>query len=491
LSAAMRSRETAEHDFQSPRNGFRRHACGNVVGRVASPRFVGRRAELDALRTVVNRAADGVGSVVLVGGEPGIGKSRLVAKLCAQARRDGVAVLIGECLPLGDGELPYAPIVSVLRSLARDLGIEELTVVAGSGHDELTRLAPDLRPPDQLGDPDAPSITAGGGSQARLFEQLLAVFVAVARRKPLLLVVEDVHWSDQATRDFLSFLVRAVRAEPIAIVITYRSDDVARTDGSLAFVHELERSGQALRMALTALDRQEIRDLVAAIREQDPDPLLIDRLHARAEGNPFFTEELLASADAPDAPLPESLAQALLLRLAGCPADVAAVVRTVAVAGREIEHAMLESAVALPHDRLVAALRDAVARNVLVHAPGATKYGFRHALLGEAAYSELLPIERESLHRTLAGVLARRPELGQSPVGTAARLAHHWYAAGEKRLALPASIDAGAEPSDGAAELQPNARELEHGDLLDLARQCCLAELEPRSVAGLGHHLRV
>jgi DNA-binding CsgD family transcriptional regulator len=424
-----------------------------VVGRLTSPRFVGRREELDALRATLDRAADGCGSVILVGGEAGIGKSRLIGKLAAQARRDGATVLIGECLPLGgDGELPYAPVIGALRSLARERGIDELARLAGAGHDELARLLPDLSQTDAAGagGPSRPPFESeaaarSGGSQARLFEQLLAVFTAVARASTLLIAVEDLHWSDRATRDFLSFLVRAARDEPIVLAVTYRSDEVAGAHPALGFVHELERSGHAVAVTLTAFNRQEIREQVAAIREEDPDPLLVERLVERAEGNPFFTEELLASADEADGPLPESLRQALLLRLATCPADVTAVVRTIAVAGREIEHATLEAVLELPLDRLVPALREAMYRHVLVQPPDTTKYAFRHALLCEAAYSDLLPIERQRVHRALAEVIQRQPELGGTSAAAAAKLSHHWHRANEPRYALHASVEAAIE----------------------------------------------
>jgi predicted ATPase len=215
-----------------------------------------------------------------------------------------VTVLIGECLPFGDGELPYAPLVSVLRSLVRERGIDELARLAGSGRDELARLLPDLGSHTV---PESVDVAAAAeGSQARLFEQLLAVFAAVARTAPLLLLVEDLHWSDRATRDFLSFLVRAARDEPIGLAVTFRSDEVARTHAALAFIHDLERSGHAVRVQLTPFDRAEIRELVSAILEEVPEPALVDRLLDRAEGNPFFTEELLASAHVADAALPES-----------------------------------------------------------------------------------------------------------------------------------------------------------------------------------------
>jgi predicted ATPase len=366
----------------------------------------------------------------VVEGEAGVGKSRLVAELAAEARRDGATVLVGECLALGEGELPYGPIITVLRSLARERGTDALAALAGAGHDQLARLLPELEP------------AAHDGSQARLFGQLLTVLASVARAdSPVLLVIEDLHWSDRATRDFLTFLVRAARHEPIALVVTYRTDDVAGNRAALAFVHELERGGQAVRLTLTRFGRAEVREQVTAIRDEAPDPALIDRLVDRAEGNAFFTEELLA-ADAGRDALPESLRQALLLRFAGCSDDACQVIQMIAVAGREIEHELLETIVALGDQRLTAALREAVDSQILVHPGGSTRYAFRHALLSEGAYSDLLPGERRHIHETIAEAISRQPSLGGVPAAAAAMVAHHWHEAGEPSRALIASIDA-------------------------------------------------
>jgi len=412
-----------------------------------SPRLIGRRPELEALRSAITRAAAQLGSVVLIGGDAGIGKSRLVSKVTAEARDAGAAVLVGECLKLGQGELPYAPIVGALRSIVRERGIDELVGLARAGLEELEPLLPELRALE-LGE------SARDGSQARLYAQLLTVFTSLARSSSLVLVIEDLHWADSATRDFLFFLVRAIRDEPIALVLTYRTDDVARAHATAVLVHELERDERAVRLPLKPLSREEVREQVAAIRGEDPAPGLVDRLLARAEGNPFFTEELLAVADAGDSVLPQSLQQALLLRQAECPPDVAAIIRMVTVAGRELEHELLKVVVALPDDRLRAALEDAVTRHVLVHPPGSTKYRFRHAVMCEAAYADLLPSERQRRHRTLAEAIECRPDLACTPAAAAAMLSHHWYESGEWRRALPAAVDAGLNAESGYGFLE-------------------------------------
>ena len=411
---------------------------GGVVGRVSSPRFVGRGEELEALNAALSRARNGSGSVVMIGAEAGMGKSRLIAELATAARAAGTTVLVGECLPFGEGELPYAPIVGALRSLARERA--GIAALEGPAHDELGRLLPELGSHG-----NGPHPAALDGSQARLFEQLLAVLVAVARETTLLLVVEDVHWSDRSTRDFLAFLVRGVRREQLALVISYRSDELRRHHPARPFVLELERSGQAVRVQLTPFTRTEIHNQVTEILGAVPEPKLVDDLLDRAAGNPFYIEELLASSTVPGAALPESLRDAMLIRVEGLTEEAQTAVRAAAVAGREVDHLLLEAVVEIPADQLATALRETIENHVLVHDAGSTSYVFRHALLREAVYADLLPGERQSLHLTLARGLDERPELAGSTATPAAELALHWYAARELPKALAASIDAGIQ----------------------------------------------
>jgi DNA-binding CsgD family transcriptional regulator len=390
-----------------------------VIGRVSSPTFVGRREELSALADAVSEAATGSESVVLISGEPGIGKSRLISEFAARAHASEATVLVGDCPPLGNGELPYAPIIAALRVLEAGELLSELTV----------------------GDGESSPPVAGDGSQARLFERLLTALLNASTTGPVVLVVEDLQWADRSTRDFLTFVVRAARPERFAMIGTYRSDEVhGRHHPVRPFVHELARSGQATRLELSPFTRMELRDQIAAITGETPDPILVDRLLARSEGNPLFAEELLASARA-NAGLPESLKDALLWRLESVPPDARHVLGIAAVAGRTVDDALLAAVAGLANGELTAALRAAVDGNILTHDPESTGYAFRHALLREAIYGDLLPGQRRALHTTLAETLTKRPELAGSAV--AAELAYHWHAAGRPPEALRASVDAG------------------------------------------------
>ncbi|HUA44859.1 MAG TPA: AAA family ATPase [Solirubrobacteraceae bacterium] len=412
-------------------------------GCVSSPRFVDRRNELLALEAALARTRAGLGSVVFVGGEAGIGKSRLMAELSGRAERDGMTVVVGECLPLSGGELPYAPVVGALRSLVAEREGSELEVILGSVREELSALLPELPP----GRRDVASPPAGQGSQARLFEQLLGVLASAARERPLVLVVEDFQWADRSTCDFFSFLISAARHEPIALMITYRSDELRRRHPLRHCMLELERSGAAIRVELGPFTRAEVREQVAAILDEPPPAALVDRLLQRSEGNPFFTEELLASSHAPGEPLPESLRDTLLARVESQSTVVRDVLRIAAVAGRTVDHALLAAVAELSEDRLNGALREAIESYLLAPDSARAGYSFRHALLREAIYSDLLPGERRNLHLRLARALSAQALLGGGKAA-AAELARHWYAAGALPEALAASVSAGVAAED-------------------------------------------
>ena len=413
-----------------------------VIGRISSPRFVGRGEELTALESAVGAALAGAGSAVLVAGDPGIGKSRLISELVTRARASGATVLVGECPPLGDGELPYAPIVGALRSLARQRRNGEPAGREDDAYDGLDQLLPDV--PAQT--VDLVGRMALEGSQARLFEHVLDVLVTAARESPLVLVIEDLHWADRSTRAFLAFLVRAARPEPLVLVASYRTDEVhGRQHPVRPFVHELERSGQATRVELAPFSRSELREQIAAILDSTPDPGLVDNLLDRSEGNPFFTEELLASSGSGTG-LPESLRDALLWRLDGKPPAVQQVLRIASVAGRTLDHDLLASVAGVSEGELTTALREAVDTYVLAHDPTSSGYSFRHTLLREAVYGDLLPGQRRRLHTAFARAIAEQPALADT--SAAAELAYHWHAAGELRESVTASISAGLAADD-------------------------------------------
>jgi predicted ATPase len=221
---------------------------GEMGGRVASPTFVGRLEELQSLEAARVRVANGVPAVVLLGGEAGVGKTRLVAELTARCTEDGTRVLIGGCVPVGGDGLPYAPIVEALRPLPDELGVATVRELAGPSWRELARLLPGL------GEPEVSP--AGQAAQARLFELLLGLLVRLSERTPIALVVEDLHWADQSTRDLLAFLVRNLRRNGVLVVATYRDDEPGQQRLG-PYLAVLDRGGPVQRLELSRLDRAE------------------------------------------------------------------------------------------------------------------------------------------------------------------------------------------------------------------------------------------
>jgi DNA-binding CsgD family transcriptional regulator/tetratricopeptide (TPR) repeat protein len=427
-------------------------------GRVASPTFVGRVEELQALETSRVRAADGEPAVVLVGGEAGVGKTRLVAELTSRWHADdGTRVLAGGCVPVGDGALPYAPIVEALRALVADVGVNEVRGLVGRSWPELARLLPALGEPDR-------TILSDQAAQARLFELVLGLLGGLGEQAPLVLVVEDLHWADRSTRDLLAFLVRNLRRERVLLVVTYRNDEPGQQRLG-PYLAELDRSGRVERIELLRLDRVETGAQLAGILGAPPASDLLDGVFARSEGNPFFTEELLAAVRVGSGALPATLRDLLRGRVQALPQRSLDLLAVVAVAGRRVPHRLLARVAGLDEPDLVDALRVVVDHQLLVTRPGEDGYEFRHALLGEVVDADLLPGQRARLHAGYARALTDQPELAGAPLAVAAaELAAHWDAAGEPTRALPAWVAAGlaAEHARAFAEARQHfARALE------------------------------
>ena len=402
---------------------------------MASPTLVGRVEELKLLEAARGRAADAGPAVVLVGGEAGVGKTRLVAELTARCAAEGTRVLAGGCVPVGDGALPYAPIVEALRALLTDVGASAVRELVGPSWPELARLLP------ALGDPEAGP--AGQGAQARLFELLLGLVGRLSAQAPLVLVVEDLHWADRSTRQLLAFLVRNLRRERVLLVVTYRNDEPGQQRLG-PYLAELDRGSRVERIELSRLDQVQTGAQLVGILGAAPASELVDAVFARSEGNPFFTEELLAAVRAGSNELPATLRDLLRGRVQVLPDHARQVLAAVAVAGRRVPHRLLAATTGLGDRLLVEALRAAVASQLLVTVPGEDGYDVRHALLRELIDADLLPGERARLHAGLAQALTERPELTDSPpVVAAAELAAHWDAAGELERTLPAAVEAG------------------------------------------------
>ncbi|MGN9842383.1 helix-turn-helix transcriptional regulator [Nonomuraea sp. H19] len=395
-----------------------------------SPLFVGRARELSALGDALIRARSGVSSTVLVGGEAGVGKTRLVKEFIDRAG-DALA-LVGGCLELGTEGLPFAPFTAVLRGLVRELGRDGVAALVPGGTTRgLARLLPEFGEPDK----------DGAEARARLFEQVLGLLERLAEERPVLLVVEDAHWADRSTRDLLSFLVRYQRtAGRLLIVVTYRTDELHRTHPLRPMLAELGRVEWVTRAELRRLTRREAVAQAASILEREPSPADMDLIYARSEGNPLFVEALLSEAGGGDA-LPESLRDLLLASVERLPEETQELLRVASAGGQRIEHDLLSAVAGLDDNALSGALRPAVAGNVLV--VDGEGYSFRHALIREALHDDLLPGEHTRLHTRYAEALERDLSILPAPRG-AIELAHHWHSAHDSTWALVSAWRAAA-----------------------------------------------
>jgi len=423
--------------------------------RVSSPEFVGRAAEIERLSHAFGRAVDRQPSAMLIAGEAGIGKTRLVTEFVERARAAGAQALVGGCLQLGETGLPYAPFVAAFRPLLRALPRGRLDELTGPGRAELSHLLPDLAPAAD----GAGALPSGAASQARLFEVVLGFLRRLAEARPLVLVLEDVHWADASTRDLLSFLVRNVHDAPMLLVATYRSDELHRRHALRPLLAELDRLERVHLIEMAAFGRDELAAQLAGITGQAVAADLVTAVLARSGGNPFFAEELMAAGHA-ELALPRSLRDTLDDRVRELDPDAQLVLRTASVAGERVDHRLLAAVVDLPNPTLDEAIRKAVDRYFLVPSPPGDppSYLFRHALVHEAVYEDLLPSERTRLHATFARVLEADPELAPGErAGHSALLAHHWLMAHELERALPAALAAGRAAAAGAAFAEAQA----------------------------------
>jgi DNA-binding CsgD family transcriptional regulator/tetratricopeptide (TPR) repeat protein len=421
---------------------------------------VGRETELAELEAVLADASAGHPTIAFLAGESGVGKTRLLSEFerRATAGDPPARVIGGDCVELGEGELPYAPIVAALRPLARqhDPVLDGLPAATRA---ELGALIPGLGGAAA----SVRQVDGDEAAQARLFEALLALFDELGRDRTLLLSIEDIHWADRSTRAFLAFLARSLCNEHVMVVATYRPDELHRRHPLRPLLAELERNASARRVELSLLTRDELRDQLADILGGPPQPELLDRMWARSEGNPLFTEELLAAGLDGRGTMPPTLRDALMVRVERLSESAQELLRLVCK-GRRLDTTLLADASGLDAAELRAGLREAVASHILA-ADEDGWYSFRHALLREVVADDLLPGERSEIHLALARALERRAEEHGQGAHLAAGIAHHYYAAGDQTAALATSVRA-ADAADAvhahgeAAALSERALEL-------------------------------
>jgi len=442
--------------------------------------LVGRDAELEQLCSTLGislhaGASASDRSAVLLAGDAGVGKTRLLTELRDRSVAEGWLVQAGHCLDFADSALPFLPFSEISGRIAREL--PDLFDEVAERHPALLRLLPGQRMLSQATDPE--SVPA---DQAALFEAVHALAESVGAHQSLLLVVEDLHWADQSTRDLMSFLFGRGFEAPVALVASYRSDDLHRRHPLRRQVAVWARMTGVERLQVDPLGSADVRRLVEQLH---PDPLREEQIRdivGRAEGNAFFVEELVGATRSRTGRIPEDLAELLLVRLESLDDPAITVVRASAVAGRRVSHAALSAVVDLQPLDLDSAVRDAVEGHVLVLTSD-DFYQFRHALLAEAVYDDLLPGERSALHAAYAQALRE----GRAS-GTAAELARHARLAKDYATALTASLRAGddARAVGGAEEAA-----LHYLQALELWHDTRLPEGAPEAALDLARMVRL
>ncbi|WP_033321027.1 helix-turn-helix transcriptional regulator [Streptomyces yerevanensis] len=453
---------------------------GVVETRSVSPVFVGRADELDVLNDALARAAGGGTSqafstggepqALLVGGEAGVGKTRLIEEFAGAADREGAVVALGGCVEIGADGLPFAPFSTALRALRRQLP-DELAAAAAGQEEELARLLP------ELGDTSRGRHDEEG--MARLFELTVRLLERVAAERTVVVLLEDLHWADASTRHLLAYLFRTLRSGRLVVVATYRADDVHRRHPLRPLLAELDRLRTVRRIELGRFSRAEVGRQIAGILASEPTPTLVDEIFERSDGNAFFVEELaVAASEGCRTGLTDSLRDLLLVRVESLPESSQRVARIVAEGGSTVEYGLLAAVAQLSEDDLIEALRAAVGANLLLATPDGDGYRFRHSLVREAVADDLLPGERSRLNRRYAEALEADPTLVPADE-RAARLASYWYHAHDAAKALPAVLDASVAARRRHAHSE-QLRLLERAmELWDSAPDAVRAELRP------------
>jgi len=387
-----------------------------VARRVSSPILVGRDRELAALLAAIKG-----GGVVVVAGDAGIGKTRLIDETARRLPAAGYLVAVGGCVQLGEVSVPYAPLTEALAAIRREVGTGAFADAAAA---------------DVIGLLDGKAMDASSSS-AGLFGHLLQLFTGLSAQRRLVMVFEDMHWADASTRDLVAFLARTLTDAKTSLVLTYRADEVHRRHPLRALLSELERAPAVERVDLTGLPQADVAGLLAVIAPgAGADPDAVEVLLERTGGNPFFVEELAAAGLSQ---LPVSLAEVILGRVARLSDSAQDVLREAAVLGCDVDDDLLAGVSSHSPADVAAALREAVADQLL--AVDAAGCRFRHALVQEALYDDLLPGAREAVHSRAAEVLEKSDRYTEHVRW--ALLAHHWTAARQPVKAFVAAAQAG------------------------------------------------
>ncbi|EJC72379.1 transcriptional regulator, luxR family [Rhizobium leguminosarum bv. trifolii WSM2012] len=396
--------------------------------------FSGRAAELDVMESAFREVSGGRQRAILLGAEAGGGKSRLVEEF--SGRLSGRALILkGGCIEQREAALPYAPVTAVLHELVQLRGApSSRSLVGAEGARELAWLLPEFGETSERFD--------AGIARARLFEALRKLFEELAREMPLVVVVEDIHWADQATCDLLRFLTTRLKKTRLMLIITYRPEEISGSNALRTTIADFSLSEGAEVLKLPRLKRAEVAAQLEGLLGRPPTPAVINEVHARCCGIPLFTEALIDASGTLRTDFPGSLNDYLLKAVREMPASTTELLKVMALGGPHITHALLCSVKNKSDLELAELLRPAILAGILV--PDGDGYAFRHALIHEAVRSDLIAGERMAIHRAYAEVLERGP-LPSYRIWHSVALARHWRGAGQAESCLRWSWQSAAE----------------------------------------------
>jgi predicted ATPase len=443
----------------------------SMLDRIVRGRLVARERELAQTRALWQKAVSGEGGMLLVSGEPGIGKTRLVRELITQVRVTGSTALLGESY--AEGGVPYAPFAQILRRAFRD-GAREQFVAALPDFvlADLLALAPSLRlrfpdvPPNPSLDPKA--------EQQRLFENVVAFCQALCERAPLLLVLEDAHWADSGSLALLRHLARRTRRQPLLLVATYREVELDQTRPFQEMLEGLNRERLATRLRLSRLDREGTHEMLGVLFAEEITPGFLAGIYTETEGNPFFVEEVCKALvesgqvyfvdgawdrlDMEELEVPQSVRVAIQSRVAKMPPECQEMLHLAAILGREFEFETLLAAgrpssgsgQGAGEEDLIDALECASRAQLVeeVRAERDVVFAFTHALIPATLYEGVSTLRRRRLHRRAADAIERlHPDDFEA-------LAYHYGEAGDEERALAYHTQAGEQAAAAYANVE-------------------------------------
>jgi predicted ATPase len=473
--------------------------------------FVGRDAEHSTISRCLQRALDGEGRIVLIGGAPGVGKTRIAAEIGAKAAQLGADVFVGSCYDR-DGAVPFSPFVEILESvLAQASSPAAFRQTLGTNAAEIARLMPQLRTIF----PDIPERLDISPEQSRrmLLNAFVELLVRLAQNRPVLLLLDDLHWGDEGTWSLLSHIARSVSSIPVLIVGTFRDDELDSSVSLAKTLDELTRRHLLERVNLIGLSESAVCEMIRSLSGQEPPTLLVAAIYSATEGNPFFVEELckhlkeqgrlsdsggkfLRSFKLDDLDVPQSLRLVIGRNLARLADQTRKILGAAAIIGRAFTFSLLEASTRVDTETLLDCVEEAEKAGVIASTLEypETLFRFSHELIRQTVLSEISPPRRQRLHQQIAQVLEQQfPSIADNQpeslahhcteAGLAERAVFYWLRAGHRAAEGSANVEAAAHLTRGLKLLPTIPAGLER-DRLELSMQTLLAGIL-RSIRGI------